>query len=59
MEGNTQHFRYIMFSYFKKGKITNEMQKTICVAYGEGAVTDWMCQKWFVKCLGTIDILDK
>ena len=48
-----------MFSYFKKGKITNEMQKTICVAYGEGAVTDWMCQKWFVKCLGTIDILDK
>ena len=25
--------------------------------YGEGAVTDQMCQKWFVKFLGTIDIL--
>ena len=27
--------------------------------YGEGAVTDGTCQKWFVKFLGTIDILAK
>ena len=27
--------------------------------YGEGAVTDRMCEKWFVKFLGTIDILAK
>ena len=23
--------------------------KSICAVYGEGAVTDWMCQKWSVK----------
>ena len=34
-------------------KINNK----ICTVFGEGAVTDRMCQKWFVKFLGTIDIL--
>ena len=29
------------------------------VHYGEGAVTDGTCQKWFVKFLGTNDILAK
>ena len=33
--------------------------KKICTQYGEGAVTDQMCQKWFVKFLGTIYILAK
>ena len=29
------------------------MQKKICAVYGEGAVTDQTCQKWFVKfCAG-------
>ena len=27
--------------------------------YGEGAVIDRTCQKWFAKFLGTIDILAK
>ena len=48
-----------MLYYFKKGKNTTEMQKKICAVYGEGAVTDGTCQKWFVKFLGTIDILAK
>ena len=36
-----------MFYYFKIGKNTTETytQKTIYVEYGEGAVTDRMCQK--------------
>ena len=38
-----------MLYYFKQGKNATEMQKKICVVHGEGAVTDWMCQKWFVK----------
>ena len=38
-----------MLYYFKKGKNTTETQKKICVVYGEGAVTDQTCQKWFVK----------
>ena len=35
------------------------MQKKICAVCGEGAVTGWMCQKWFVKFLGSIDNLAK
>ena len=46
-----------MLYYFKIGEITTEMQKTISAVYGEGAVTDWMCPKWFVKFLGATDIL--
>ena len=38
-----------MLYYFKKGKNATEMQKKICAVYGEGAVTDQKCQKWFVK----------
>ena len=38
-----------MFYYFKKGKNTSETQKKICAVYGEGAVTDQMCQKWLEK----------
>ena len=38
-----------MLYYFKKGKNTTEMQEKICAVYGEGAVTDQTCQKWFVK----------
>ena len=45
MEENKQHFQYIMLHYFKEGKNATEMQKKICVVYGEGAVTDQMCQK--------------
>ena len=35
-----------MLYYFKKGKNTTETHtKKICAVYGEGAVTDRMCQK--------------
>ena len=46
-----QHFRHIMLYYFKKGKNTTETQKKkkVCAVYGEGAVTDRTCQKWFAK----------
>ena len=59
MEENTQHYWCLMLYYFKKGKNATETQKKICAVYGEGAVTDQTCQKWFVKFLGTIDILAK
>ena len=55
MEENMQYLNCIML-YFKKGKNATEMHKKICAVYG-GTVTDRMCQKWFVKFLGTIDIL--
>ena len=43
-----QRFWHMLY-YFKKGKNATEMQKKICAVYGEGAVTDSTCQKWFVK----------
>ena len=49
MEEKKQHFQHIMFYYFKKGKNETETHKKICAVYGEGAVTDRTCQKWFAK----------
>ena len=49
IEEDMQYFWHIMLYYFKKGKNATEMQKKICVVYGEGAVTDQMYQKWFAK----------
>ena len=49
MEENKHHFWHIMLYYFKKDKHATETQKKICIVYREGAVTNRMCQKWFVK----------
>ena len=54
MEENKQHFGILCFI---SGKV--KTQKKICAVYGEGAVTDQTCQKWFVKFPGTLDILAK
>ena len=49
-----------MLYYFKKGRNTIKTHtKKICALYGEGATTDQTCHKWFVKFLGTVDILGK
>ena len=51
MEEYMQHFWHIMLYYFKKDRNATEMQKKkkdLC-SDGEGAVTDQMCQKWFVE----------
>ena len=48
-----QHFHLTMLYRFQKGKTTTEMwekkKEKICIVYGKGSVTDWMCQKWFAK----------
>ena len=44
-----QHFWHIILYYFKKGKMQLKWKKKICAVYGDGAVTDQTCQKWFVK----------
>ena len=59
MEEDMQQFWSITLYYFKKDKSSTEMQKKICAVYREGAMTDWMCQKWFAKFLGTTDVLVK
>ena len=54
MEENTQRF---WLYYLRKGKNETEMQKKICAVYGEGAVTDRICQTWFVKfCVGDFSL---
>ena len=58
IEDNKQHFQHIMLYYFKKGKNGTEMHKKICAVYGEGNVTDRMCQKWFVKFSAGDTLLD-
>ena len=45
MEENMKYFWHIVLYYFKNGKNATEMQKKNCAVYGEGAVTDRMCQK--------------
>ena len=59
MVENMQHFWHIMFFISRKVKIQLKHKKKICAVYGEGAVTDQTCQKWFAKFLGSTDILAK
>ena len=46
-----QYFWNFMLYYCKKGKNATEIQKKICAMYGQGAVTDWTCQKWLATFL--------
>ena len=59
MEENKQYLQQLCFIISRKVKMQTETKKKICAVCGEGAVTDRMCQKWFVKFLGSIDILAK
>ena len=36
--------------HFQKGASKTVWQKKVCGVYGEGDVTDGMCQKWIAKC---------
>ena len=50
MEEKKQHFQHICFIISRKVKTQpKRKKKKICAVYGEGAVTDRMCQRWFVK----------
>ena len=51
IEENRQHFWHIMLYYFKNNRLKMQLKckKKICAVYGEGDVTDEMCQKWFMK----------
>ena len=59
MEENMQHFSILCFIISRKVKTQLKHTKQICAVYGEGAVTDQMCQKWFVKfCAGDFSLDD-
>ena len=44
MKEDMQHFQCIMLYYFKKGNTSEIQKENICIVYGEGAVTDQICQ---------------
>ena len=49
----------LCFIISRKVKTQLKCKKKICAVYGEGAVTDQMCQKWFVKfCAGDFSLDD-
>ena len=50
---------YYALLFQEKVKMQLGMQEKICAVFGEGAVTDSTCQKWFAKFLGSLDILAK
>ena len=53
MEESKQYFQHMILHHFKKGKNVTGMQKKICTVYREGAMTDQMCQDWFMKFYAT------
>ena len=50
MEENSNIFNILCFIISRKVKMQLK-EKKICSVYGEGAVTNRMCQKWLVKIL--------
>ena len=59
MEENKQHFQLLCFIIPTKVKMQLKCKTKICAVYGEGAVTDQMCQKWFAKfCAGDFSLDD-
>ena len=44
-----QHFGIFYFVFSRKVKMQLKCKTKICAVYGEGAVTDQICQKRFAK----------
>ena len=48
MECKNEHFRHILFFYFRKGKNAAQVAKKLR-EYGEEALKDRQCRNWFDK----------
>ncbi|XP_026829777.1 histone-lysine N-methyltransferase SETMAR-like, partial [Ooceraea biroi] len=49
MENQKEHFRHILFYYFRKGKNAVQAHKKLCHVYGEDALKLRQCQNWFTN----------
>nr|XP_043067479.1 histone-lysine N-methyltransferase SETMAR-like [Drosophila bipectinata] len=45
----TEHYRHILLFYFRKGKNATQARKKLCDVYGEDALSERQCQRWFAK----------
>ena len=59
MEEKSNIFGILCFIISRQVKTQLKHTKKICAVYGEGAVTDQTCQKWFAKfCAGDFSLDD-
>ncbi|XP_025264307.1 histone-lysine N-methyltransferase SETMAR-like [Camponotus floridanus] len=59
MESEKQHFRHILFFYYRKGKNAVQVRKKLSDVYGEDILTERQCQNWFAKFRpGNFDVED-
>ncbi|XP_025162218.1 histone-lysine N-methyltransferase SETMAR-like [Harpegnathos saltator] len=59
MERKNVYFQCISLFYFRKGKNAWQTHKKICAVYGENAVSESVCRKWFAKFrCGDFDLQD-
>ena len=49
MEFKNEHFRHILFFYFRKGKNAAQSAKKLRDVYGEQVLKDGQCRNWFDK----------
>lgn len=49
MEQKKVHFRHVLLFMFKKGLKAAQAHREICDVYGEGSLTERMCQNWFAR----------
>ena len=50
MECKNEHFRHIVFFYFRKGKNAAQAAEKLCDVYVEEVLKDRQCRNWFDKC---------
>ena len=59
MDDQTVHFRHILLYYFRKGKNARQACEKLRKVYGEHALQERQCQRWFQKFRdGDFDIHD-
>lgn len=59
MEDQTIHFRHILLFYFRKGKNARQASEKLREVYGDNALQERQCQRWFAKfSSGDFDLKD-
>lgn len=49
MEENKVHFRHILLFFYRKGLKAAEAEREICAVYGNNALSESVCRKWFAR----------